>query len=71
MTVDSDSGYFDDVSMFDGVCDQTKEIQTLYNSMSNDVKWIISSSGNYMFVRFDNSDRMAETGFAAIIHYGK
>ena len=70
MTVDSDSGYFDDVSMFDGVCDQTKEIQTLYNSMSNDVKWIISSSGNYMFVRFDK-DIISGTGFSANVHYGK
>ena len=43
------------VTLFDGVCDQTKELQTLYGSMSNDVKWIISSSGHYMFVRFDRN----------------
>ena len=40
--------------------------------MSNDVKWIISSSGRYMFVRFavDNFGD-SSTGFLANIHYGK
>ena len=66
--------YNDDyfVSLFDGICDQTKELQTLYGSMSNDVKWIISSSGRYMFVRFAVSDWLgSSTGFLANIHYGK
>ena len=60
------------VSLFDGICDQTKELQTLYGSMSNDVKWIISSSGRYMFVRFavDSVDLDSSTGFLAKIHYG-
>ena len=56
--------------MFDGVCDQTKELQKLSGSMSNDVKWIISSSGHYMFVRFGVGD-LASNGFFAKIHYGK
>ena len=62
------------VTLFDGVCDQTKKIQTLYNFMSINVKWIISSSGNYMFVRFDTqlgNWMIARTGFSANIHYGK
>ena len=40
--------------VFDGVCDQTTKLQTLYYSMPNDLKWIISSSGHYMFVKFIN-----------------
>ena len=58
------------LTLFDGVCDQTKELQALSDSMSNDVKWNISSSGRFMFVRFavDNFD--SSTGFLAKIHYG-
>ena len=54
------------------MCDQTKELQTLSGSMSNDVKWIISSSGRYMFVRFAVGNYYgSSTGFLAKIHYGK
>ena len=60
----------DFVTLFDGVCDQTKELQTLYGSMSNDVKWIISSSGRYMFVRFAVNNLEFSSGFLAKIHYG-
>ena len=58
------------LTLFDGVCDQTKELQTLSGSMSNDVKWIISSSGRYMFVRFAVGTDYSSTGFLAKIHYG-
>ena len=58
------------VTLFDGVCDQTKELQALSNSMSNDVKWIISSSGRYMFVRFAVDKFETSKGFLAKIHYG-
>ena len=51
------------------MCDQTKEIQTLYGSMPN--KWIISSSGRYMFVKFvHGSTTISSTGFSAKIHFG-
>ena len=56
--------------MFDGVCDQTKILQTLSGSMSNDNKWIISSSERYMFVRFAVDNGGSSTGFLAKIHYG-
>ena len=56
--------------MFDGVCDQTKELKTLKGSMANDVKWIISSSGGYMFVRFDVDISFSSEGFLAKVHYG-
>ena len=61
----------DFLTLFDGICDQTKELQTLGDSMSNGVKWIISSSGRYMFVRFGVGTWGSSTGFAAKIHYGK
>ena len=59
------------VSLFDGVCDQTKELQILSGSMPNDPKWILSSSGRYMFVRFAVGTFDSSTGFLAKIHYGK
>ena len=60
----------DFLTLFDGVCDQKKELQTLGGSKSNDVKWIISSSGRYMFVRFAVYTGGSSTGFLAKIHYG-
>ena len=38
--------------------------------MANDVKWIITSSGRYMFVRFTVDIYVSSTGFLAKIHYG-
>ena len=58
------------LTLFDGVCDQTKKLQTLSGSMDQDDKWIISSSGGYMFVRFASDDEHSSTGFLAKIHYG-
>ena len=55
--------------MFDGVCDQTKKLQIMSGLMSNDVKWVISSSGRYMFVRLANVI-YSSIGFLAKIHYG-
>ena len=63
-------GFKSILTLFDGVCDQTKELQTLYGSMSNDVKWIITSSGPYMFLRFAVDIWYFSTGFLAKIHYG-
>ena len=60
----------DFLTLFDGVCDQTKELQTLSGSMSNDVKLIISSSGRNMFLRFAVDVFYYSTGFLAKIHYG-
>ena len=59
------------VTLFDGVCDQTNELQALYFSMPNNGKWIISSSGHYMFVRFAVQSWGINIGFNAKIHYGK
>ena len=73
--------YYDLLTLFDGVCDKKKELQTLSGLMSNETKWIISSSGHYMFVRLSDlnsdlefdlgqSDYSSSTGFLANIHYG-
>ena len=64
------------VSLFDGVCDQTKELATLTGtvSMKDDFKWIFYSSGRYMLVKFLSSDlfgQMSSSGFFAKIHYGQ
>ena len=64
------SNSYDYLTLFDGICDQTKELQTLGDSMSNDVKWIISSSQQYMFLRFTADSDYSTTGFLATIHYG-
>ena len=58
------------LTLFNGVCEETKELKTLGGSMSNDVKWIITS-GRYMFVRFTNNRQShSSKGFLATIHYG-
>ena len=62
------------VSIYDGTCDQTKELETLSGTMSNEDKWIISSSGHHMFVSFTKSQYFwgpSKPGFLANIHYGK
>ena len=56
--------------MYDGTCDQTKELETLSGKMSNDDKWVISSSGHHMFVSFNVGSKVPYPGFLAKIHYG-
>ena len=57
--------------MFDGICSQSKELQTLdelqtlYGST-----WTFSSSGRYMFLRFAVGTISSSRGFLAKIHYG-
>ena len=58
------------VTLFDGVCDRTKELQTLSGSMSNNVTWTISSFGRFMFVRFSYGSFYSAPGFLAKIQYG-
>ena len=57
------------VSLYDGTCDQTKELETLTRTMSDDDKWVISSSGHHMFVSFSVAT-VSRPGFTAKIHYG-
>ena len=58
------------LSLYDGTCDQTKELETLTGIMSNDEKWVISSSGHHMFVSFTIGVKNSRPGFTAKIHYG-
>ena len=56
--------------MFDGICDQTRELKTLSGKMPNDEMWKISSSGRHMFVTFVTGILHSRPGFSANIHFG-
>ncbi len=62
------SNYF--VSLYDGICDETKELKKLTGTMTDDNKWIISSSGRHMFVSFAVGMFFSRPGFLAKIHHG-
>ena len=62
-----DNGFYF-LSMFDGICDQKKELKTIFGKMPHDDKWVISSSGRHMFVDFDIIH--SYPGFSANIHFG-
>ena len=67
------------VTLFDGVCDETKDLATLYSSTADDVKLKVLSSGRYMFTKFSvyvdeydfDFNHDSPTGFLANIHNGK
>ena len=56
--------------MFDGICDQTRELKTVSDKMPHHEKWVISSSGRHMFVDFVIGDLNSFPGFSANIHFG-
>ena len=58
------------LSMFDGICDQTKELKTVSGKMDNDETWVISTSGRHMFVDFVVDILNSKPGFSANIHFG-
>ena len=58
------------LSMFDGICDQTRELKTISGKMPLDEKWVISSSGRNMFVDFLVEILNSKPGFSAKIHFG-
>ena len=60
---------FSFLSLYDGTCDQTKELKTLTGMKNN--KWVISSSGHHMFVSFNVYIFESNPGFLAKIHFGK
>ena len=61
---------FQFLSMFDGICDQTRELKTVSGKMPNDETWVISSSGRHMFVDFVIEVLNSKPGFSASIHFG-
>ena len=56
--------------MFDGICDQTRELKTVSGKMPNGETWFISSSGRHMFIDFVIDFVESKPGFLANIHYG-
>ena len=64
-----DNGYYF-LSMFDGICDQTRELKTVNGKMSSHDTWLISSSGRHMFVDFVIGIYNSYPGFSATIHFG-
>ena len=60
------------MSLYDGICDQTNNLEKLSGAMPNNDKWVISSSGHHMFVSFSDSDYflISRPGFTAKIHFG-
>ena len=58
------------LSLYDGTCDETKELETLTGKMSYNDKWVISGSGHHMFVVFNVDILVSDPGFTAKIHYG-
>ena len=58
------------LSMFDGICDQTRELKTVSGKMPHDEKWVISTSGRHMFVDFVISNLNSNPGFSANIYFG-
>ena len=62
---------FNHLTIYDGVCDSTKEIDTLTGKMNEtENKWILSSLGRHMYIRFNISTLNTSPGFSANIHYG-
>ena len=64
-----DNGFYF-LSMFDGICDQTKELKTVSGKMDNGETWVISTSGRHMFVDFVVDILNSKPGFSANIHFG-
>ena len=58
------------VTLYDGTCDQTKELEKLRGKMPYDDNRVISSSGHHMFVSFNAGFLTSDPGFHAKIHYG-
>ena len=58
------------VTLYDGICDLSKKLETLEGTMSHDDKWVISSSRRHMLVSFNTNEVFSRKGFLAQIHYG-
>ena len=69
MTNQDNPNFF--VSLYDGICDQTKELGTWYGKMPDGDKRVVSSSGHHMFVSFSVDIFIPHLRFTAKIHQGK
>ena len=57
------------LSMFDGICDQARELKKLSGKMPHNETWVFSTSSRHMFVDFTTSLHSSQ-GFSANIHFG-
>ena len=58
---------YDFVTLYDGSNDQSTQIDKLSGNLGS---FIISSSGNSLFVIFESDGSVTKDGFLATIHYG-
>ena len=58
------------VTLYDGICDLSKELVKLTRTMTHDDKWVVSSSGSHMFIHYAVQTEVSRPGFLAQIHYG-
>ena len=57
--------------LYDGVCDLAQVLgKPLTGTMPNNDTWVISSSGNHMFVSFNIDVIHSTQGIFAKIHFG-
>lgn len=57
--------------LHDGLCESSKEIDTLTGKMNEmEDNWALSSSGRHMFIRFSVGSFYPYPGFYANIHHG-
>ena len=63
--------YTDFLSLFDGVCDQTKTINTLTGTLPVNASQVFSTTGQNLFVRFGIGSTFSMPGFFAKINFGK
>ena len=58
------------VTLYDGICDLSKELVKLVETMPHDDKWVFSSSRSHMFIHYVVQTEVSRPGFLAQIHYG-
>ena len=58
------------VTLYDGICDVSRELVKLMKTMPHDDKWLFSSSGSHMFIHYVVQTEVSRPGFLAQIHYG-
>ena len=59
--------HYDPLTLFDGSNDQSTQIDKLSGNLGS---FGISSSGNFLFLKFESNDINVYTVFLATIHYG-
>ena len=63
----TENGNYDVVTIYDGSNDQSTQIEKLSGNLGT---FNITSTGNFLFVKFETDTFTSKKGFHAIIHYG-